>query len=198
MSTRKWLPERNSPRKRPGPPPPQVIFRAIGLEDTEDGNESAYASQTVEVTLGPKATFKKGSVGRITRQVPADRPIPFAAPGRTRRKRKTHRVSKSSTPPKKRRASSGARFLRLAKEWHRQLDAGEIENQAAIARREAITRARVSQIMSLLRLAPQLQERVLDQESAKSLRGLSERNLRRVVHINSARRQAQVLKRLLT
>jgi len=61
--------------------------------------------------------------------------MPFAAPGRTKRKRKTHRVSKSPTRPKKRRGSSGARFLRLAQEWQRQLDASEIESQAAIARR---------------------------------------------------------------
>jgi len=106
--------------------------------------------------------------------------------------------AKGPKPPKKTGPSSAARFLRLAQEWQRQLDASEIESQAAIARREGLTRARVCQIMSLLRLAPQLQERVLDQESAKSLRDLSERNLRRVVHINSAHRQAQALKRLLT
>jgi len=149
-----WLPERNSPRKRPGLAAPQVIFRAIGLEDAQDGNESDYARQTVEVTLGPRATFRKGSMGRITRQVPADRPMAFGAPGRTRRRRKAHRVSKSAPSPKKRRGSSAARFLRLAQEWQRQLDDGEVESQAAIARREGITRARVSQIILLLRLCP--------------------------------------------
>ena len=71
----------------------------------------------------------------------------FAPPGygRLKRKSKGHRL------PKKRRTSSAAKFLRLAQEWQRQLDAGEIESQAAIARREDLTRARVCQIMSLRR-----------------------------------------------
>jgi len=188
-------PERNSPRKRPAAP--QVIFRAVGLQDAEDGNESAHARQTVEVTLGPKATFKKGSVGRITRQVPADRPMPFAAPGRTRRKRKAHRVSKSPTPPKMRRGSSGAKFLRLAQEWQRQLDAGEIENQAAIARREGLTRARVSQIMSLLRLTPAIQKRILATLGSAQMRPIPERDLRPIARMEHPKQQIAAFASLL-
>jgi biotin operon repressor len=41
--------------------------------------------------------------------------------------------------------------LARALEWQRQLEAGEAESQAAIARREGLTRARVTQIMNRLR-----------------------------------------------
>ena len=41
--------------------------------------------------------------------------------------------------------------LKRAIEWQRQLDAGQVRSRAAIARREGLTRARVTQIMNLLR-----------------------------------------------
>ncbi len=44
------------------------------------------------------------------------------------------------------------RALRLerAREWQRQLDTGEIGSRSAIARREGLSRARVTQLMNLL------------------------------------------------
>jgi hypothetical protein len=41
--------------------------------------------------------------------------------------------------------------MKRAIEWQRQLDAGQVRSRAAIARREGLTRARVTQIMNLLR-----------------------------------------------
>jgi hypothetical protein len=41
--------------------------------------------------------------------------------------------------------------LKRAVEWQRQLDTGQVRSRAAIARREGLTRARVTQIMNLLR-----------------------------------------------
>jgi hypothetical protein len=52
-------------------------------------------------------------------------------------------------------------LLRMAAEWRRQLDAGEVQNRADISRREGITRARVTQILGLLRLAPEIREKIL-------------------------------------
>src|SRR4051812_43386450 len=40
--------------------------------------------------------------------------------------------------------------LKRAVEWQRQLDTGQVRSRAAIARREGLTRARVTQIMNLL------------------------------------------------
>jgi hypothetical protein len=41
--------------------------------------------------------------------------------------------------------------LKRAVEWQRQLDSGQVRSRAAIARREGLTRARVTQIMNMLR-----------------------------------------------
>ena len=70
----------------------------------------------------------------------------------------------------------GRAQLERARGYRAQIDAGEIESQAALARREGLTRARITQVMTLLRLAPGLQERVL----ALPARAFTERQLRRV------------------
>ena len=44
--------------------------------------------------------------------------------------------------------------LSRAREWRRMIDAGEVKNAAELARRYGLSRARISQLMSLLRLAP--------------------------------------------
>ena len=124
--------------------------------------------------------------------------MPFAAPGRTERKRKTHRVPKSPTSSKKRRGSSAAKYPRLAQEWRRQLDAGEVESQAAIARREGITRARVCQIMSLLRLPPEAQAYLLSLPHMKGQRPLSERAVRTAASIGGTQLQLETLCSLAT
>ena len=46
--------------------------------------------------------------------------------------------------------------LAQAREFQRRIDAGEVKNAAELARTLHLTRARVSQILSLLRLAPEV------------------------------------------
>jgi hypothetical protein len=52
-------------------------------------------------------------------------------------------------------------LLRKAIEWQALLASGKAPNQAAIARQEGITRARMTQVIGMLRLAPEIQEHVL-------------------------------------
>lgn len=52
------------------------------------------------------------------------------------------------------------RLLALAHRWHRQLDEGVYESQAEIAVAVGLTRARVTQIISLQYLAPHLQHQI--------------------------------------
>jgi len=59
-------------------------------------------------------------------------------------------------------------LLRKAIEWQALLESGKIANQTDIARREGITRARVTQVMGMLRLAPEIQEHVLSMPDAAS------------------------------
>ena len=48
--------------------------------------------------------------------------------------------------------------LTRAREWRQLIDTGAVKNAAALARRHGVTRARVSQLLSLLRLAPEILE----------------------------------------
>ena len=79
-------------------------------------------------------------------------------------------------------------MLPKAVEWRRQLDGGEVESQAAIAGREGITRARVCQVMSLLRLAPTLQRRILA-PSTDSRENAAEHTVRHIARIGDRARQ---------
>jgi hypothetical protein len=75
-----------------------------------------------------------------------------------------------------------AELLRKAIEWRRQLDTGEVRNQADIARREGVTRARVTQVLGLLRLAPEIQETILAMPKVSCRPAITERALRSIVH----------------
>jgi hypothetical protein len=112
--------------------------------------EGGDREQTVEIALGPKGAFENGNVGRLTRRVPADQVISAIPPPRGKPK-----------PPKAPQTPRVVELLRKAIEWEALLESGEASNQAAIARRDGITRARVTQVMGLLRLAPEIQQHVL-------------------------------------
>jgi hypothetical protein len=51
-------------------------------------------------------------------------------------------------------------LLALAIKFEQMLQAGEVQNRAALARAGQVSRARLTQIMSLLDLAPAIQERI--------------------------------------
>jgi hypothetical protein len=71
-----------------------------------------------------------------------------------------------------------ARLMALAIRFDRLLRAEEFRDYAELARLGRVTRARMTQIMKLLDLAPDIQEQVL---FLPSLKGLNERNLRPIV-----------------
>ena len=69
-------------------------------------------------------------------------------------------------------------LLRKAIEWQNLLESGQVVSQPDIARREGITRARVTQVMGMLRLTPEIQEHILSMPDATSRLLISERMLR--------------------
>jgi len=77
----------------------------------------------------------------------------------------------------------------MAMEWQRQLDASEVATQAEIARQEGITRARVTQIMALLRLPPEIRERVLSLPETTHRLPITERALRPMVQLKDSEAQ---------
>jgi hypothetical protein len=58
------------------------------------------------------------------------------------------------------------------------LDDGSVDSMSQIARSEGLTRARVTQIMNLLKLPAEMQVFLLELEDAKEVRKYSERKLR--------------------
>ena len=117
---------------------PEVWFRIVhvALDARTGAPLAAYREQTVEIALGPRGAFENGNVGTLTRRAADDRVVSAVPPRRGKpklpREPKTPRV---------------VELLRKAIEWQALLDSGEASNQAAIARREGITRARVTQVM---------------------------------------------------
>jgi len=65
------------------------------------------------------------------------------------------------------------------------IDAGEIRDQAEAARRLGLTRARVSQLLDLTMLAPDIQESLLLLERSRESEPLSERPLRPLLRTQS-------------
>ena len=166
---------------------PEVWFRIVHLSADHVNGCAEPCEQTVDVSLGPEWAFETGNLGSLTRRVPASQVVCAVPP--SRRKAKPHGLSKNPTPPQKPRGSSAAKFLRLAQKWRRQLHAGEVESQAAIARREDLTRARVTQILALLRLAPDIQKSILALTENPNPPAVSEAALRPITRIENAKQQ---------
>jgi len=154
---------------------------------TLEGNVgSAYREQTVEIALGPKRAFENGNIGIFTRQVPAGQVISAVPPPRGKPK-----------PPKVPRTPPVVEVLRKALEWQALLGSGEVKNQSDIARREGISRVRVTQVMWMLRLAPEIQERVLAMPETLHRPAISERALRRLAQTEDHGQQLATFQRLL-
>jgi len=73
-----------------------------------------------------------------------------------------------------------ARRLALAHRIAEDIEAGRYADQADVARHHGLTRARLTQLMNLLLLAPDIQEEVLALEYPAGREPITERTLRRV------------------
>ena len=144
---------------------PEVWFRIVHI--TMDSQNAAYRKQTIEIALGPRGAFENGNIGALTRKVPTDRVVSAVPPCRGKPK-----------PLKDPRTPRVLESLRKAIEWQALLESGEAANQAEIARREGITRARVTQVMGMLRLAPEIQQHILSMPDMVRRPAITERALR--------------------
>jgi hypothetical protein len=75
--------------------------------------------------------------------------------------------------------------LALAHKIRQEILSGEIQDQAEAARRLGLTRARLSQILDLTKLAPDLQEEILFLEAIDGREPLRERALREVLRLTA-------------
>ncbi len=104
--------------------------------------------------------------------------------------------ARNRKPPKAPKTPKVADLLRTAQEWRQQLDAGEVQNQAEIAQRVGITCARVTQLMSLLHLAPEIQEHVLPLPEMHRRPAITEQALRPIAQIHSLTEQLHAFQAL--
>lgn len=83
-----------------------------------------------------------------------------------------------------------SRLMALAIRLDRLIQSGEVADQAELARLGHVTRARLTQIMNLLQLAPDVQEAILFLPVTERGRdNVTERDLRAVVNKSDWRRQ---------
>jgi hypothetical protein len=88
-------------------------------------------------------------------------------------------------------------LLALAHRFEELVRSGEVRDYADLARLGGVSRARVSQILKLLTLAPSIQEIILDlPPRAVGEKPITERELRRVVHEPRWDRQRILFKKI--
>ncbi len=140
----------------------------------------------MEIALGQKRAFENGNIGTLTRRVPASRVVSAVPPPRGKPK-----------PLRGARTPRVVELLRTALKWQELLESGEASNQAAIARREGITRARVTQVLGLLRLTSDIQEHILSMPGTVGRPAVTERALRPIAQLDG-RRQLAAYKSLMS
>jgi hypothetical protein len=121
----------------------------------------------VEIALGPKGAFENGNIGVLKRRAPPGQGASAIPPGRG-----------DPEPPREPKPPRVVELLRKANEWQALLKSGKVTSQAEIASREGITRARVTQVMGMLRLTPEIQQRILSLPEGIYRPAISERALR--------------------
>jgi hypothetical protein len=74
--------------------------------------------------------------------------------------------------------SNGIHPFHLALQWRHEIESGVVTTRAEIAAREGISRARVTQVMNLLRLPPGIQDELQSPPGPLEIHSFSERRLR--------------------
>ena len=101
--------------------------------------------------------------------------------------RKSFTSTKASKLPQLpvRKPARVAMMLAFAHKLQQAIDNGEYEDRADAARKLGLTRARVSQLLDLTMLAPDIQEKILFMERVDGVEPSSERALRDVISMVS-------------
>ena len=168
---------------------PEVWFRIVHVtpELRDVRQEPTDRAQTVEIALGPTEDLRK----RQHRH-----PDPPGA-RRSGSKCRPALAGQAETAAGAQDPPRVSELLRKAIKWRALLMAGEAATQAAIARSEGITRARVTQILGLLRLAPEIQHRILSMPDTAGKLSITEHALRRVTRLEQLGAQRQAFQQLV-
>ena len=115
----------------------------------------------------------------------------------------TRKVMQDSPPPEPSPVPEGrvpriSRLMALAIRFDRLIKEGEIDDQADLARLGNVSRARVTQIMNLLQLAPDIKEALLFLPRTERGRDpIREHHIRPLTGILDWRRQREMWRRLI-
>ena len=117
--------------------------------------------------------------------------------GQLFRVRDGHRWTFTDHPPEPepepvRRPARVAEMLALAHRLEAAIDSGDYADRADVARQLGLTRARVTQLLDLTLLAPDIQEQLLFMEAVDGVEPMTERRLRPVVAHTSWAQQRRV------
>ena len=134
-------------------------------DDSATAAAATAATTTTECHVIPSGLFR----ARARRVSFSAEPAPEAPP----------------PPEPVRRPAKVARMLALAHHIQWAIDRGDVPDAAAVARRLGLTRARVSQLLDLCLLAPDIQEAILGLEAVDGAEPMAERALRGVVQAAS-------------
>ena len=118
--------------------------------------------------------------------------------GKLHRKQRGHGMTFVDGPPSPppepvTRPARVAVILALAHKIQVAIDHGVVRDRADVANRLGLTRARVTQLLDLNLLAPDIQEQILFAESADGLEPMSERMVRGAVSVENWAKQREGL-----
>jgi hypothetical protein len=136
--------------------------KAAGPHDHQDAPEGA------RIFTGQLFRIREGHRWAFTEAAPESPPIPAYRPARV------------------------AQMLALAHRLEPGIERGDYRDRADVARQLGFTRARVTQLLDLTLLAPDIQEQILNLEAIGSREPLTERAIREVVAQTSWEAQRRV------
>jgi hypothetical protein len=128
-----------------------------------------------EITTPPVAAPEWGGGVHVT--------VTLARPARRRKADKPQETDRKPAPISSPRIPRITRLMALAIKFQGMLDCGAVRDYADLARLGYVTRARVTQIMNLLLLAPDIQEDILDLTASVEKAVPTERKIRSVAKI---------------
>ena len=114
----------------------------------------------------------------------------MATVGRSPTRPRSRRPRRSAAPPE------SAETLALAHRLEAAIERGDYRDRADVARQLGFTRARVTQILDLALLAPDIQEEIALLEAVDGVQPLTERGLRDIVRHESWAEQRRACARL--
>jgi len=99
-------------------------------------------------------------------------------------------------PKKKKFKKPKINWYTKATVYKEMLEKGVVKNSAELARKEGLSRARVTQILNLTKLAPQIRNYLMTIADRKDLKILTERRLREIAKIKDHLKQIRRFREL--